>query len=420
MKYWRPAYYSLMSFWLIAGLASGQRIFFVLFASQALLALNALVMDIWAAYTFRFLQTLSASKTIHGQPVKLELHIYNENILPYPLMKIRLATAVLNEQRDLQFNLSAGSQIDFDLILECPYRGDYQVGMTIIDFVDIFNLVRLPFDMRKLPYYRSPDLLVYPMLHRFDRLPLPALERKSFSRRNFATEENSEPFSTIRSYRPGDASKQIHWKASSRQQTLLTRQYDQSAEPRVLLVLDFQKPPWTNEAAWQAEDVLCENAAGLIHHLLRQDKTLSLVSLGVASPFADEREHYGMKNFQRFYKWLAAVPFVEPGEEFQAKSGRQAMFLSRQLAILAADVTDNRALLVLTTQVDLALVPALIQLRRRNRPVMIIVAGPGPAQVAMTEDQLQVARQAAELQRQLDELQLPSWFASFGESRNSG
>ena len=437
MKYWRPAYYGLMAFWLLAGLGSGQRAFFVLFFSQALLALAALAMNVWASYTFLFQQTLSSSQTVHGQPVHLMLHIYNENILPYPLMKIRIATPIRNEHRDLQFNLAAGSQVDFDLVLDCPYRGDYRVGMTIIDFIDIFNLVRLPFNMARLPYYRMPELLVYPRLEHLHRIRMHLLERSASFRHHEATDDATEPFSTVRSYRPGDTRKMIHWKASCRQQTLLTRQFEQSAEPSVRLVIDFQAPPWTGEAAWQAEDALCESAAALIHQVLLLGLPLRLTCLGSPGPFTSDNllGSRGLKDFQQIYRFLAAVQFSRPSvnkpadnkpadnkqKEFKTAGNQptgpdqQASLLTSLLADLAAETTESRAILVLTTQVDLALVPALNQLRRHKRPAMIVVAGPSPDLATVSDLHLQLARQAAELQRQMNELQLPAWFVRYGE-----
>lgn len=428
MKNWRLAYYILMAFWLVAGLGSGFRPFFLLFFSQALLSVAALVMNAWAARSFRFQQTLSASQTIHGLPVHLQLHIYNEKLLPYPLMKVRVATPVFNEQRVLQFSLEAGSQVDFDLILDCPYRGEYRVGMTVIDLIDIFGLVRFPFNMTRLPYYRLPELLVYPLLNRLRHVPFPALEHKAFSRQNAATEDLAEPFSTVRNYRPGDAGKLIHWQVSSRLQTLLTRQFEQSAEPCVLLIVDFQQPPWPGEAASQAQDALCESVAALIEHLLRQNLPVEVSSLGAPGPqheasiheasiegIPDDSRGSGLQDFQRFYRWLAAVSFAKASDSAQDGVHR-SILLGKKLAKLANDPSASKPVLVLTTQVDLALVPALVRLKSRSRPAMIIVAGPASDTEAGMGDQLQGVRQAEEFRRQLELLQLPAWFVHYGES----
>lgn len=84
LRSWRPLYYSLAGFFLLAGLTSGERPFFVLFLAQILLALAALLVNLYAAWTFSFLQQTSTSQVLHGDQVHLQLQIHNEKVLPYP------------------------------------------------------------------------------------------------------------------------------------------------------------------------------------------------------------------------------------------------------------------------------------------------------------------------------------------------
>lgn len=392
MKHWRLIYYCLAALWLLLGLGSGNRVFFVLFFAQVILSLLAVSMNIWAAVSFTYIQSLSSEKTLHGRPVHLKLNIHNEKFLPYPMMKIRLATPGYREQRELNFNLPAQSKLDFDLLLECPYRGEYQVGMTIIDFIDIFGIVRLPFDMRMLPYYRMKNLLVYPQLNQLDSLPLPTLDSKAFSRFRFATEDQNEPFSTVRKYQRGDQRKHIHWKASIKAQTLMTRQYEEAAEPRILLILDLNHPVWSGESAWQAEDAFCEGAAALIHYLLRQDWLLHVKSIGSQS---DESFGHGLADFQRYYHWLAQVPFSGEG------------VFADQLDRILSQHRDVKAILVITTQIDPSVYKTLSRHHRNSRPILTLFAGPARAD-----------NNEAALRNLLEQSGMPAWFMHYGERLN--
>ncbi len=198
LKGWRPIYYSLAGFFLIAGLASGERPFFVLFLAQILLSLLALLVNLYAAWTFSFLQQTSASQVQHGDRVHLQLQIHNEKVLPYPLLRIRINQAEDPEPARLEFNLAPHSQRDFDVPLHCPYRGRYPVGMTVIDFIDCFNLVRLPFDLRHLPYYRMPELLVLPGFETGVTLEGQAQARQAAAHLARPSDDNSEPYATVR------------------------------------------------------------------------------------------------------------------------------------------------------------------------------------------------------------------------------
>ena len=306
MKSRQLIYGCLALVWLLAGTASGERVFFVLLAVQLFLLLAGLAANIWAALTFAYTQELSAETTTRGQPVHLLLNIHNEKPVPFPLMRIQTALPDPAARRELNFNLAAGSRLFFDLELECPHRGDFIVGMTVIDFIDLFGLLRLPFDMRLLPYYREKRLLVYPRLIELPGLHLSAIGQPAPSARQKSVDDLMEPFAGVRDYRPGDPGKLIHWKASLRQRKLQTRLFDQSGEPHILLLLDLQPPAGNPEEVLQTIDTCCEAAAALIHTLLGRGWPLRLVCSGDS-----RREQTGrsLRDFERLHRWLAQVTF---------------------------------------------------------------------------------------------------------------
>jgi uncharacterized protein (DUF58 family) len=386
MKIWRAIFFGLMVFWFLAGAASGIRIFYVMLLLQILLVMAAAGISIWAALTFAYLQELSVASTLRGQPVSLLLDIHNEKPIPFPLMRIRLATPDPLEKRDLNFNLGANSELAFDLPLECPHRGEYLIGMTIIDFIDIFGIVRLPFDMRLLPYYRQKKLLVYPQLNDLRGLTLANLSSQSFSRRQFATDDLQEPFSTIRDYRRGDPRKLIHWKASLRQQKLLTRQFDQSNEPHILLLLDLSKPAGPAMFTLQTIDACCEAAAAMIHDLLRQDWPLRIVS------FSEKREvrvGNGLRDFQHLYQWLAQVPFAGDSPFHLRLSGE------------LAQSSGCKAILAITHNPDPAILPVLLTAHRSQIPIFMLFTG--------------LAAEDAALVAQVRQAGLKAWFYHAGD-----
>jgi uncharacterized protein (DUF58 family) len=393
MKKTRAVFYILAALFCLVSLATGSRIFYVLLFSQLFLLLAALLMDLWAAFSFTYLQDLSAGSTLRGRPVYLKLEIHNEKPVPYPLMRIRLATPNPQDKRVLDFNLAAKSMRVFDLSLECPHRGEYQVGMTLIDFIDVFGLMRLPFDMRLLPYYRMRNILVYPRLAILDSLGLPAIESKSFSRQIQATENQDEPFSMTRDYRRGDSRKLIHWKASLRQQKLQTRTFDLSTEPNIVLILDLGRPALPAEGALEAIDVCCECAAALTNYILRRNWLLEIVSLGKERGV---QTAHSMKEFEKVYSWLAKVPFDgelpladELRAEFAAeRSGRQAI----------------RAVILITARFDPSVPAVLIGRSYGQAPVYTLFAGPS-------------AQQAGEsaLAAQISHAGLQAWFIHNGD-----
>lgn len=371
LKGWRPLYYSLAGFFLLAGLTSGERPFFVLFFAQILLALTALLVNLYAAWTFSFLQQTSASQVQHGDLVHLKLQLHNEKALPYPLLRLRIQRAEDPEPARLEFNLAPHSQRDFDWMLHCPYRGRYLVGMTVIDFIDCFNLVRLPFDLRRLPYYRMPELLVLPGFETGVTLQGQSQVRQAAAHLARPSDDNSEPYATVRPYQPGDTQREIHWKASLRQQTLLTRQYGQAIEPQVLLILDFSQPAWPGRLAWQAADALCSAASTLLHAYLSQQIPVRLIS-NQGPHLVESRIARSLQDFEALRTWLGNMAFAAPVPLSDLLRKGQALLESARLIFLLTTAHEK-------TSID----PVLSLLARQNRPgrpCQVILALPESAE----------------------------------------
>lgn len=387
MKTWQIVYASLAAVWLLAGMASGERIFFVLFFLQIFLVLAALAINVWAALTFAFTQELSAGQTVRGRPVHLQLDIHNEKPFPFPLMRVRIAMADPTDQHELSFNLAADANLSFDLELACPHRGSYDVGMTVIDFVDLFGLFRVSFDMRLLPYYREKHLLVYPRVTPLPGLSLKFSGQSASASRLGAVDDQTEPFSSVRDYRPGDAAKLIHWKASLRQRHLLTRQFDRSGEPHVLLLLDRQMPAGQPGTALQTIDAICEAAASLTRTLLTRGWPVRIVSYGETIV---EQQGSSLRDFERLHRWLAQVKF-DAGTPFHQ--------------LLSAELTRPRttraAILAITHEASAALLGVLSAAPRHAMPIYGLFTG--------------LAASDPSFAAQIRMLGLPAWFCRAGD-----
>jgi uncharacterized protein (DUF58 family) len=299
------SFFILAAIFLAAGLLSGQRVFYVLLFCQAALLLAGTLINLWAALSFTYTQELGSNATMRGRPVQLSLSIHNEKPLPFPLLRCRINLSSGTSQ-ELSFNLAAHDQASFSLTVPCQHRGLYQVGMTVIDFVDLFGIWRMPFDMRLLPYYRMKELLVYPRLVRLGHLRLPQLDSQKSSRRPDLGDDSTYPYAMTRKYRPGDRARQIHWQVSLRQRTLMTRIYDHVAEPGIELILDLDDAGYSGIPARQAQDIFCETATALIFHLLGQNRPVQLKAHGSGSRVF---QLTSLADFSPVYKWLAEVNF---------------------------------------------------------------------------------------------------------------
>ena len=388
MKAVRAAFFASLALLPLAGLVTGARILYLLAAFEAFLLVVSAALGLWAILTFTFQQAVSAESTERGRPVRLALRVLNEKPFPYALLRLRLSTADPCEDRRVDLNLPPRSERSFDLVLECPHRGLYPIGITVIDFVDLFGLLRLPFDLRLLSWYRAPQLLVLPRAPDLPRLPLRTLDSKAAARRAAPSEDPLEPFSDLRAYRPGDSRRLIHWKASLRQRALLSRRFDPVEEPRLRILVDLAPPGGGREEAAQAEDALCEAAAAVLRHLLRQNRPVEVAAYGRTPVRFAAR---GPKDFPALRRWLATAAFDAPTP------------LDAQVAQETASLREARAFLVLTARPDGAGLAALRAIRDRLS-VHALVAGPA-------QDDGRTREAAADLRR----AGIPAWALRYGE-----
>ena len=360
MKLWRYTFIAAMAVWLLMGLGTGHRVFFILFSLQLLLLAAALAINIWAALTFAYTQELGEEQTVRGRAVDFRLRIHNEKPFPFPMMKINLSTADPLNLQTLDFNLGANSKLAFDLTLDCPHRGDYLIGMNVIDFVDLFGLIRLPFDMRLLPYYREKRLTVYPRLIELNSPTLLTAGSKTLDGKRYSTDNPQDPFSTVRSYRPGDPRKLIHWKISLRQQKLMTRQFDHLSEPRILILFDSSRPAGSARDVLSTIDSCCETAAAVTKAILGRGWPVRIVS---GQDAGKALMGDSLKDFSRIHSWLAKV-------EFKSSQPFYELFQSE-----LNHLSDARSIIAITHHADSELLPCLVAARHHQIPIQFFMTG---------------------------------------------
>ena len=115
------------------------------------------------------------------------------------------------------------------------HRGDFNLGNATLTAGDLVGLLQASQEVRL-----SIPVLVYPCLLSEDEVPPPftQLLGECVARRSLIT----DPFliSGIRSYRPGDNVRDIHWPATARMQQLQVRTHEQVTQVRLLVLINCQ------------------------------------------------------------------------------------------------------------------------------------------------------------------------------------
>ncbi len=324
MKILRLLFYLLMPVFLFAGLYTGLRLWYILLISQLLMLLVILALNQWTLRTFAYTQTLEDSAAVKGSETVLHLSIRNEKPFPLSLMQVDVEMASPGENTGVSFSLLPFAGKEFDFRVAMPYRGVYPIGITTMRITDVFGLLPMRFDMRKLPFYRQPELTVYPRAEAPSALSAEAADEKLFGDRYLLFSESGSSVSGARAYRPGDPLKQIHWKKSAERGELFVRQYEQPARENVTLFIDNLAHAAGEEALARA-DTVCEAAACITLHCLAKNRSALLLAMGDTRGIHASEEAWNTADFERVRRWLALLPFDgRPGEPALPLEGGEA------------------------------------------------------------------------------------------------
>ena len=311
MKVLRIIFYLLMPVFLVAGLYTGMRLWFILLIAQVLLLAFIFVLNQWTLRTFAYTQSLDVDSAVKGSETALHLSIRNEKPFPLSMMKVDVEMAAPSENTDVSFSLLPFTGKEFDFKVAMPYRGVYPIGITTMRITDIFGLLPMSFDMRRLRYYRQPELTVYPRAEAPDSLYADVADEKLFGERYLRAAESGESVSGARAYRPGDPLKQIHWKKSAQHGELYVRQYEQPARENVAIFIDNCAYGAEGEAALAAADTVCEAAACITLHCLARNRSAALRALGDTKGVRQGEEAPDTADFEKVRRWLALLPFTD-------------------------------------------------------------------------------------------------------------
>ncbi len=309
MKALRILFYLLMPAFLIAGMYTGLRIWYFLLIAQVLLVLIIFGLNQWTLRTFAYTQTLDDLAVEKGQETALHLSVRNEKPFPLSMMRAEVELAAPSENTAVSFSLLPFAGKEFDFRVSAPYRGVYPIGITVLRITDVFGLLPMRFDMRKLSYYRQPELTVYPRGEALSALRGDVADEKLFGERYLLSSEGGSSASGARPYRPGDPLKRIHWKKSAQRGELYVRQYEQPVRENLTILIDNCAHGAEGEDALARADTVCEAAACITLHCLSRNRSASLRALCGTKGVKGGEEARTEADYEAVRRWLAQLPF---------------------------------------------------------------------------------------------------------------
>lgn len=230
----------LLSLWILSLIAIsvyGGTVSYGFFFVVSLIPVISLLYLLSVYYSFNIYQEIQSRNITCRQPVPYHMVLQNDSPFAFVGVSVRLFpqfSQVKELRDDTEFELYPGERYLLDTELLCKYRGEYEVGVREVILTDFFRIFRL--------HYKVPGTikaLVLPQVLRLETLhsiPDIAVRIQKDSVYN-----QNQPDIPVRDYLTGDSLKQIHWKASAKEQKLKTRTRTGEEKTGMILLYDTQR-----------------------------------------------------------------------------------------------------------------------------------------------------------------------------------
>lgn len=231
----RNAFYLLLLFCLLAGLASGRSFFFNLaYALGAILA-GAFAWSWTSVNWLNIGRYTRARRAQVGQPLNEAFQVHNTGLLPKLWLEIRDHSTLPNHHAShVVPTLMPRRYYKWETNTICSRRGQFTLGPMTILSGDPFGLFQFP---RKIGAVSS--IIVYPPtvpVHRFATPTGTLSGGEAVRQRAHYVTTNA---AGIREYQPGDSFNRIHWRSTARKDRLLVKEFELDPLADVWIFLDL-------------------------------------------------------------------------------------------------------------------------------------------------------------------------------------
>ncbi len=286
----------LLAFCLIAGLATGGKLYYRLSIFWALLFFGSWL---WSAFSLRGLQFKRSARTLRaqvGQIFEERFEVQNLNRFPRLWIEVRDQSTLPGADGSRVLTMIRGHQGRSYLArVRLVRRGVFPLGPTVLATSDLFGL--FPTEQN---IHGKDSLLVYPMMvdvHGFPNPPglLPGGE--ALRRRTHQVTPNA---SGVREYTTGDPLNRIHWLSTARRGRLIVKEFELDPLADVWIFLDaasnvqsqlpqeladsYARDFWNHSGKIQlppsTEEYGVSIAASLVRDYLRRGRAVGLACAG--------------------------------------------------------------------------------------------------------------------------------------------
>lgn len=254
----------------------------------------------------KILQQIENRNMVCGQAVPYLFILQNESFFVFAGISVGMFSSFSTVEKlpgDTEYELLPRDRKLFETKLTCRYRGEYEVGVKEIVMTDFLKLFRIR--------YRIPHAVKAQVLPKMTRITqLLSVGDLVTAVRREALLERSEADVVVRDYIAGDAVKQIHWKATAREQKPMVRNRTGEEKQGISLLWDTRRYSKEQGQYLPLEDKILETAVAL--GLFLAEKQIPFGAYYGQKDIVTKHVR-GLGDFDGFYKSVSDIVFG--GEE---------------------------------------------------------------------------------------------------------
>lgn len=373
----------LLGLWILSLTAIsfyGGAVSYGFFFGITLLPVISLVYLALVYWRFRIYQKVESRNMVCGQPMPYFFVLQNDDYCPFASISVRLFSSFSYVEKlpdDTEYELLPGDKYTYETKLVCKYRGEYEVGVKEIMVTDFFRLFKFT--------YRIPGTIKAIVQPKVTRLAaLNSIGNLSVLLQRDTSLADTEPDVVVRDYIAGDALKQIHWKATAREQKLKIRNRTGEEKQGIALFCDTKRYSRHRKEYLPVENKLLEIMLAL--GIFLAEKNMAFTAYYGQNGMTKKRVD-GIGDFDSFYEGMSRVIYSDDENFMQTLtyalekniiSENRVIFcvlheLTEELMRMTAKMAESGILVVLYVVTEANLEEYLRQSNERRKIIVISV-----------------------------------------------
>jgi uncharacterized protein (DUF58 family) len=380
-----------------------------LLAAPGLIAVGVVVLLVWALRSLwsrvglrgvTYERRLDAVRAAVGDEIALELTVRNRKLLPVPWLQVEdliSDTATVSERRlepsdapgfrilRTTWTLGWYERVTRQLRIVAERRGVYELRRARLTVADIFSRDSASQERPMSVSYRVVPRSVPVRAH----APLSRLPGSTRVARGLFEEPTL--FAGVRPYQPGDSLRRVHWKASARLGSTVSRRFDPALERELVIALDVQTIAgayWLMHYDSELVEAVCTAALSLAR---------SLITSGVACGLAANGYNEHLSRWVQLAPSASTAQIDRIADQLAGLSRWPSLPFSLLVDLLARRLPTTTGIVALSGRDGSDFVPVLRRAGASGREVSLMSMGPNAADAVTRARALRVSATVARL-----------------------